>query len=71
MNWIDVKEMIPSEEGKYLCILNVDSFRRAMDNDPFYYLAYWHPEEKYFEHGCLFQEVTHWMPIPEMPQKDD
>ncbi len=46
--------IIPAEEGKH---------------GPLYDTAYWSEEfEDFIQHGCGFEFVTHWMPLPEPPK---
>lgn len=64
-NWIDVNEQYPSEAGRYLVVLKVGSMspksdvtmRRLSNSD----IA-----RKNTNLGD-WQQLTHWMPIPELP----
>ncbi len=82
MEWISVKDRLPTEEGDYLVcctdeeegvkknFIHVDTFRR-----------YWvdqnisENERRSFrsEKPCFdpFWNVTHWMPLPAPPEKNE
>lgn len=65
--WISVKDRLP-EETQYVLVVVHDTFfdlpstvRAAMLTN-----RGW---RTLFEHKCLRGEVTHWMPLPEPPEK--
>lgn len=64
-NWISVEDELPKEQDWYLCYNDVEDGSEVlhwegdgnvwMDND-------WHYKSK---------EITHWMPLPQPPRKED
>ena len=64
-NWISVEEELPKVQDWYLCYNDVEDGSEVlhwegdgnvwMDND-------WHYKSK---------EITHWMPLPQPPRKED
>ena len=56
--WIPVAERPPEEEGLYLVAVVNDHERRYSKT------AWYHGHGNWF----LYQKVTHWMPLPELPK---
>ena len=80
--WISVKERLPDKDGKYLCYcdygysasMDVYSFAKNLyevDDCDFWgeKRAGWYYYDS--EYGyCETSSVTHWMPLPDAPQKE-
>lgn len=66
MNWVNVREQLPQEEGRYLvCTINLTGYK-SLENDVFiadYILGEW-----IFD-GWEYNSVTHWMNLPTSPNK--
>ena len=79
--WISVKDRLPEEDGKYLVFeqnngrTNTSILRFAKDArkvDRYDFKSRW--ENAWYEYDSEWghytvDSVTHWMPLPEMPQK--
>lgn len=79
MNWIDVKERLPEENGRYLCVLDIwgtkhiNALNFALNLQEFDELDFkgvtcagfydYDSEYGYFQRN----NVTHWMPLPALP----
>ena len=83
--WISVKDRLPEKDGKYLVVeysktfkkqyLNVSSF--AVDLHKIDKYDFYHEKDRsgfygYSSEWGYFKEsdITHWMPLPEPPQKE-
>lgn len=66
--WISVKDRLPKEHGEYIIhVENLTGFH-ALDRNVFeatYAFGQW-----LFD-GCSDNRVTHWMPLPEPPEKEE
>ena len=62
--WIPVEERLPDKPGRYLVMLR-ESLWRLHDE----YVSDF-DGKRFFGEGACFGEVTHWMPLPEIPGKD-
>lgn len=71
MEWISVKDRLPSKEGHYLVYEDVSSFE-TNDVSSFLvdYFNIYRTEkgtvEKWFS---SYEDATHWMPLPEPPKE--
>ena len=65
MDWIDVKERLPEEDGQYL-VYGIGLASRAdhYANGQWWKQHGWQPDE-------LKRKVTHWMPLPQPPDKGE
>ena len=54
-HWIPVEEKLPEEDGKYL----------------FYDEVLGHEVSIYYDGVTIVPSVTHWMPLPEAPRKEE
>ena len=60
--WISVDERLPEIDGQYLCIVELDGDCFNREQDVMHYME---------NHGwrCFDDDgVTHWMPLPALPQ---
>lgn len=77
--WISVKSKLPEKDGMYLCVkdfkyIDVQSYAKNLekvDKYDFYKRKcdgwyFYDSEYGYIETG----RVTHWMPLPELPEED-
>lgn len=78
--WISVKDSLPNENGKYLClceglfnlpyydVVNFIDCLEKLDTYEFYGIkrSGWFGYDS--EYGYYEQDVTHWMPLPEPPK---
>jgi hypothetical protein len=64
--WISVSEQLPSgEDGIYQLIYGEDE-----DGDKDMYIAYLAGDRKtWYYRSTEFSNVTHWMPLPEIPKQ--
>ena len=65
--WISVKERLP-EDGKVLCVRKSEAFRGRR------YVDILTADHGWFMDGAFVVSdgnVTHWMPMPEMPKEGD
>lgn len=65
MNWISVKDKVPDEEGYYLCFhptyrrnICILSFREFTKDS----------RKRFWDQGGKESKITHWMPLPELPE---
>ena len=63
--WIPVTERLPEENGKYLC--NIKRFGQYAGKQYYYVDVLVFQEDCFFEDGIGTERVTHWMPLPELP----
>ena len=64
--WIPVNERLPEGHGKYLCVLKSGAFRGC------YYQMIMYHDQHGFRDGCVYyDDVTHWMPLPEPPKEEE
>ena len=71
MEWIPVSERIPEGEDKKLVMLaRRGSNDRGLFFDFGYYLngAFWHACDDRFYYDAHIDNVTHWMPLPPLPE---
>lgn len=62
MDWISVEDELPEEFRPVLVQLE--------GNDPFYCVARFNKRWELLYDGCMIsQPITHWMPLPEPPDK--
>lgn len=62
--WIDVNEQMPTgEDGIYQLIYGEDE-----DGDKDMYIAYLGGDKKWYYRSTEFQNVTHWMRLPNVPK---
>ena len=82
--WISVKDKLPEENGKYLCVVvhrggNVaiqsqcvyEFIANAEDDSDLFYKGVTGPVWAYYDvmmGMCATARVTHWMPLPELPE---
>lgn len=78
MNWIKCSDRLPEKDGEYLVYVSDRIWSGAMvlwftnDFSQLYNdLSY--PHKGFYEndpeYGCIkYEEVTHWMPLPEPPE---
>lgn len=63
--WIPVSERLPDKNGWYMVYTkNKGDIARRTNKAQFYYQS-WHGN------GGRWDNVTHWMPLPEPPQEED
>ncbi len=64
MEWIKITDRLPITNDPCLCFGYSGIFIGVFDPD----FKYWH-STKYLHAECLedYEPVTHWMPLPEMP----
>lgn len=70
MNWISVKDRLPS---KYSYYLTENRNEKYVSRFAGYRILRFYPKDKKWSDGSFdlnFDEVTHWMPLPE-PPKDE
>ena len=63
--WVAVTERLPEEKDRYLC--NVKSFAFP---GCFYHAILQYDKEGFREGNIYTDDVTHWMPLPELPRED-
>lgn len=61
MEWINVKDKLPSEEGRYIVNLNGYVLEATFYSD----LKIWGDNEV-----TTYSDVTHWMPLPNPPANE-
>ena len=63
--WISVEDKIPEKYGKHLCLLKSCAFRGC------YYPMLMFHDQYGFRDGCVYyDDVTHWIPLPEPPETE-
>ncbi len=70
MEWINVKDRLPSKYGYYLTFSTQS--RGVSIKANYQNLRYYPKEKKFTNHvGRIndFEPVTHWMPLPEPPKE--
>ena len=67
MEWISVKDEKPRQEFVLVTRNNCDSPEARKPFEAVYYPAL---DEWRAIGGCVIQDVTHWMPLPEPPKED-
>ncbi len=66
MNWISVKERLP-EDGELVLVYNArDDFLAVLEHDSSEYESPWHGGDYWLDED----DVTHWMPLPELPKEE-
>ena len=66
MNWTRVKDKTPEETGRYLCIvLEVTDLGISR----FAWNCSYNANDDRWNCNAMFVKVTHWMPIPELPEE--
>ena len=60
--WIPCSERMPEQEGFYLVYFTFKDGTHATD------ITY--INTAYISTGCLSRSITHWMPLPEPPEKE-
>jgi len=65
MNWIKTSEQAPTEENQYLAVrrgyIEILTFNKFYNN--------WDDADG-DDFECDFEKVSHWMPLPNLPQKE-
>lgn len=61
--WIDAERQLPSDDGRYLVFHMTVFIARYIKS-----ANRWEREDRSVSHN---QHVTHWMPLPEFPKKDE
>lgn len=64
MEWISVKDRLPTESGAYLVSYKFESEHRYFGVHDYYV------GERFQHEGFRGLKVTHWMPLPEPPKED-
>lgn len=65
--WIDVNIAVP-ENGKRVLVFSDNGYIE---------IGFWNKEAKIFAstdgefYGCALNTITHWMPLPERPKKEN
>ena len=79
MEWVECKERLPEETGLYLCVLKMDESDLDLDETnkerfshqqaecDYHICQFFNEEDNYFHHRSCGYEVTHWMPLPPLP----
>lgn len=62
--WVSVEDEPPKEKGDYWC--NVRSYNF---DDTYYQHEVWFDGEFFVIDGAHTDRVTHWMPLPELPEE--
>lgn len=68
--WIPVTERLPDKMGQYICQYVFGD----QTEYPFYQVLWYFTaiEKPHFQHeGSMGLRVTHWMPLPTLPEEDD
>lgn len=65
--WISVKDRLPEKEGQYLCWFGKNTLAKGAAIAT--YLEMWKAFGS-LESLETYQNVTHWMPLPEPPKED-
>lgn len=62
--WTSVEERLPNKEGEYLCFVKGHGIRIRKFAD-------WirNSRMRWWSNGAETKKVTHWMPLPEPPNK--
>ena len=79
MEWISVKDKLPSENGKYLVAYTntfgdyIDIVRYTLNyEDPYDFVPHLKGRAVWYEYGEVedyeVYNITHWMPLPEPPK---
>lgn len=64
MDWISISQRLPNRsDGEYVLIWGEDE-----DGDREVYKAYLGSDDFFYWRGMEFNNVTHWMPLPEPPK---
>lgn len=71
MEWISVKDRLPSYERDTPCLVLIPVYSGSINagDTPVHYtifVADWEPEFQSFEQGS---RATHWMPLPQVPSE--
>lgn len=71
MDWISVKDKLPEDDVKVLClIVGWDDYPLSLNGTPEIvggaFNRKWGWSKSF---GCQFSPVTHWMPLPKFPEE--
>ena len=68
VGWINVKDRLPDSNGRYLCWYGKNKVLVGADIAEYLVeaRAFWS-----FEHCKAIENITHWMPLPEMPKGEN
>ena len=58
--WISVDERLPDKDGRFLTV----------DKKGYMMVCYWQTRFGWFASVCNKNAITHWMPLPEPPEKN-
>lgn len=80
MEWISVNDRLPETTGQYLVytergdMFNAEFERDCGENGEFgIWSEYYHPDTLGFldSEWTAYDDITHWMPLPELPIKGE
>ena len=66
--WISVKDRLPEKEGRYLCWFGKNKYLIGAEIET--YVRDWEGFGN-VESYTVFENITHWMPLPEMPKEEE
>ena len=66
--WISVKDRLPEKPGRYLCWFGKNTFAVGASIVPYIPDLHWFASLESLER---YENVTHWMPLPEPPKEDE
>ena len=65
--WISVKDRLPEKPGRYLCWFGKNTFAVGASIVPYIPDLHWFASLESLER---YENVTHWMPMPEPPKEE-
>ena len=67
MKWVKIEDSLPVEEGLYLVHAPTADVQK-----PLITVAWYNPKSGWsLLHPYWLKAITHWMPLPKAPQKED
>ena len=61
--WISVEHELPKDWGRFLCCIEYANGEKEV-------LSLWFRNDIWWCHSFMYPEVTHWMPLPAPPDKE-